>query len=126
MLGMVSNYSSEKHTKVGGEIGAYVSRLAKESGRDLAVICYEELAVFCIIEWLSPLRDIFIDMMNLGKSLANFDRAKATELGFRLFKPVSCDETSRFIATKESDFHHDRQNDNEEEHERLAKDERGE
>lgn len=126
MLGMVSNYSPEKHTIIGGEIGAYVKRLSEESGRDLAVICYEELAVFCVVEFLSPLRDIFIDMMNLGKSLANFDRTKATELGFRLFKPVSCDETSQFIATKESDYHHDRQNDNEEEHERFEKIERGE
>ena len=112
---MVSNYSSDKHTKVGGEINAYVSRLAKESGRDLAVICYEELAVFCIIEWMSPNRDVFIDLLNLGKSLANFTRAKAAELQQRLFKPITCDETSKFISKGDSDFHHGRQDDNEEE-----------
>lgn len=126
MLNMVSNYSSEKHTRIEGEIGVYIARLAKESGRDLAVICYEDLGVFCIIEYLSPIKDIFIDMMNLGKSLANFNRNKAAELGRRLFKPVSCDETSRFIAGNESDYHHGRQDDNEEEGERLAKIARGE
>lgn len=123
MLGMVSNYNSEKHIKIGGEIGAYVSRLAEESGRDLAVICYEKLAVFCIIEWMSPNRDVFIDIMNLGKSLANF---KPTELRRRLFKPLTCKGTSEFISKGDSDYHHERQDWNEEEGERLAKVSRGE
>lgn len=126
MLGMTSIFDSEKHTKIGGEIGAYVSRLAKESGRDLAVICYEELAVYCIIEWMSPNQDVFIDMMNLGKSLANFTRAKALELKHRLFKPITCKETSDFISKGDSDYHHERQDGNEEEGERLAKVSRGE
>ncbi len=121
MLGMTSVYSLEKHTRVGGEIGVYIERLAKESGRDLAVICYEKLAVFCIIEWLSPNKDVFIDMMNLGNSLANFTRIKATELGRRLFKPITCDETSQFISAGDSDYHHERQSENEEEEERLIK-----
>lgn len=126
MLGMISNYSKDKHTKVGGEINAYVSRLAKESGRDLAVICYEKLEVFCIVEWMSPNRDVFIDTMNLGKSLANFTRAKATELRHRLFAPVTCQETSEFISKGDSDYHHERQDGNAEEGERLAKVSRGE
>ena len=126
MLGLVSNYSSEKHTKIGGEIGAYMSRLANESGRDLAVIRYEELGVFCIIEWMSPNRDIFIDMMNLGKSLGNFTRVKAMELMNRLFKPITCKGTSDFVSKGDSDYHHMRQDWNTEEQERLEKVARGE
>ena len=121
MLGMSSVYDSKKHVLIGGEIGPYISKLGEESDRSLAVICYEKLQVFCIIEWLSPNKDVFIDIMNLGKSLANFSRAKAAELGHRLFKPISCNETSRFITEGESDYLHQRQDENEEEGERLAK-----
>ena len=126
MLGMTSVYSSDKHTRIGGDIGAFIERLGKDAGRDLAIICYEKLAVFCIIEWLSPNKDVFIDMMNLGKSLANFTRTKATELGRRLFKPITCDETSQFISAGDSDYHHERQSENEEEQERLERCARGE
>jgi hypothetical protein len=112
MLGQVSTYSREDHTFIAGEIGGYISRLAKESNRDLAVIRYEKLGVFCIIEFLSPKRDVFVDVKNLGDSLANFGRATANELRQRLFKPTTCDQVSRFIADTESDYHHMRQDDN--------------
>ncbi len=121
MLGMTSVYSSDKHTRIGGDIGAFIERLGKDAGRDLAIICYEKLAVFCIIEWLSPNKDVFIDMMNLGKSLGNFTRDKATELRRRLYKPITCDETSQFISAGDSDYHHKRQDENAEEEERLVK-----
>jgi len=126
MLGMTSNYNSNDHSFIGGEIGHYVNRLAKESGRDLTVIRYNKLGVFCIIEMLSPNRDVFIDLMNLGKSLANFNRAKNHELQHRLFKPLTCDETSVGIAEAESRHLHDMQAWNEEEGERLAKCAKGE
>jgi len=126
MLGMTSNYNSNDHSFIGGEIGHYVNRLAKESGRDLTVIRYNKLGVFCIIEMLSPNRDVFIDLMNLGKSLANFNRAKNHELQHRLFKPLTCDETSVGITEAESRYHHDRQDENAEEQERLELCARGE
>lgn len=126
MLGMTSVYNSKKHYIIGGEIGAYIEGLSKDSGRDLAVICYEDLQVFCIIEWMSPQKDVFIDILNLGKSLANFAREKAAELRRRLFQPISCDETSQYIAEGESTFHHDMQDWNSEETDRYARIERGE
>ena len=126
MLGCVSTYKRDEHAFIGGEIGHYVNRLAKESGRDLAVIRYERLGVFCIIEFMSPKRDVFIDIMNLGKSLANFDRTKANELLRRLFKPLTCDETSHALAIGESDFHHGLQDENSEETEREERCARGE
>jgi len=126
MLGMVSNFNRQAHTFVGGEIGAFVRGLAEKSKRDLCVIRYERLGVFCIIEMVSPNRDIFIDIMNLGKSLGNFDRKKAHELNMRLFRPVTCDETSRYMFDADSDYHHTRQEWNSEETERLEKCARGE
>lgn len=126
MLGMTSIRDEQEHTLIGGEIGAYVERISKESGRALFVVRYNKLGVFCICEWMSPNKDIFIDLMNLGKSLGNFTHEKAHELGHRLFKPITCEATSRALAAADSDYHHMRQDDNEEETERLAKCARGE
>ena len=126
MLGAVTVFDRSKHTKIRGEIGRFVERLAEKSGRDLFVVRYEMLDVFCICEWMSPQKDVFIDTMNLGKSLANFDYKKSRELQRRLFAPLTANETSRKIAEAESDYHHMRQDENEEEGERLAKIARGE
>ena len=126
MLGMVNHLNSNKHSFIGGEIGHYVNRLAKESGRDLTVIRYNKLGVFCIIEILSSNRGDFIDILNLGKSLANFNQDKNRELHRRLFKPLTCDETSVGITEAESRYHHDRQDENAEEQERLELCARGE
>jgi len=125
-LGMVSVYDGQEHTFIGGEIGQYISRLAKESGRDLAVIRYEKRGVFCIIEFLSPMRDVFVDTMNLGGSLGNFTRDKKNEMERRLFRPVTCSETAEFIAESESRYLHDRQDGNSEEWELQERRERGE
>jgi hypothetical protein len=126
MLGMVSNYNQDSHTLIGGEIGAYIGRLSEQSKRDLFVVRYNKHETFCICEWLSPLHDVFIDILNLGKSLANFNRDKAYELKMRLFRPLSAEETSRQIADAESSYLHTRQDWNDEEDERLQKCARGE
>ena len=123
---MVSIYTPHEHTFIGGEIGQYIARIAKESGRDLAVVRYEKLGTFCIVEFLSQTREIFVDVKNLGGSLANFTRRDARELEHRLFKPITTDQTGRFITENESRYHHDRQDDNEAEGERLERIERGE
>ncbi|MHC4867692.1 MAG: hypothetical protein ACYTEX_26780 [Planctomycetota bacterium] len=118
---MVSTRTPNEHAVVNGEIGAYIKRLSEKSGRCLAVILYRKLGVFCIVEFLSPNKDVFIDMMNLEQSLANFTRQKASELRKRLFCPVTCEETSRAIYEGESDYHHMRQDWNDEETERQER-----
>lgn len=124
MLGSVSTYQRHHHTFVGGEFGAFVKRLAKRSGRDLDVVKYENVGTFCVVEFLSPNRDVFIDIMNLGRQSPNSNFPDGQELLRRIFKPVTADETSRFLSESDSDYHHQRQDWNEEEHEceaRLAK-----
>src|SRR4030042_16536 len=102
---MVSFYNPKEHSLVDGEIGPYVQRL---DGK-LFVVRYNDLGVFCICRWLAKPRDIFVDVLNLGKSLANFTRDKAEELKYRTFKPLTCRETSEVLASTESDYHHMRQ-----------------
>lgn len=126
MIGMASTWNKDEHGLMGGEIGAFVSRMGRRAKRDLAVVRYHKLDTFCIIEFLSPRRDVFVDTMNLGASLANFDRTRRKDLERRLFAPITCEEECRFLAEADSDYHHGRQNDQAEETERLEKCERGE
>jgi len=126
MLGMVSNYSPNEHAIMGGEINSYVKRINKEYGKKLFVVRYLRYGTFVIAEWLAKPRDVFVDVMNLGKSLSNFNREKANELRHRLFAPVTCGETSEGIAEEESRYLHERQDENAEEQERLERCSRGE
>ena len=126
MLGMTSVMNSDEHSLIGGEIGAYLRRISKRAGRDIAVIRYEALEVFCIVEFLTPNRDVFIDILNLGNSLANFNRSKSQELERRLFDPITCYGTSEALAAADSDYHHTRQDGNAEEQERLERISKGE
>ncbi len=124
MLGMVTHYNPKKHLIIGGEIGAFCARIAdsdpKRKGK-IFVVRYRKLGVFVICEWIGRVGDAFVDVMNLGKSLGNFDRKKSNELQRRLFASETCEETERAILGAESDFHHMLQNDNSEEQDRLAR-----
>jgi hypothetical protein len=129
MLGLVSNYNSDEHTIIGGEIGRWVSELIKGDPRrkgKLFVVRYNKLGVFCICEWLAGPKDIFVDVMNLGESLGNFDRKQARELHRRVFAPVTAEATSRAIIQTDSDYYHRLRDEDMEETERQERVARGE
>ena len=129
MLGMVSFYNSDEHTIIPGELANFCSRLVENDPQrkgKLFVVRYNKLGNFVIAEWLAGPKDIFVDVMNLGKSLGNFDYEKAQELRHRLFSPITAEETVKGTVEAESRFHHDMQDWNEEEGERLDKVARGE
>lgn len=129
MLGLVSFYNTKEHTIIGGDIADFCKRLVEHTpqraGR-LFVVRYNKLGTFVIAEWLAKPKDIFVDVMNLGKSLANFDRKKAHELRQRIFKPLTAEGTVRQMAAADSNYHHFRQDENSEEWERQEKVARGE
>lgn len=129
MLGLVSNYNSTEHAIVGGELSLWVKRLVENDpvrkGR-LFVLRYNKLGVFVIAEWLGLPKDVFVDVMNLGKSLGNFGYAEAQDLRQRLFDPLGPEETRRAVAQADSDYHHNLQDENAEEIERQALVARGE
>lgn len=123
-LGMVSFFDSDKHTIIPGELSDFCARLVEGDPQregKLFVIRYEKLGVFCVCEWLAKPKDIFIDVLNLGKSLGNFTRQKAGELRHRLFAPITYEETARDSAEADSDYHHMRQDWDGEEGERIEK-----
>uniref|UniRef100_A0A6M3LGH6 Uncharacterized protein n=1 Tax=viral metagenome TaxID=1070528 RepID=A0A6M3LGH6_9ZZZZ len=129
MLGMVSFYNPDEHSIIPGALSEFCKRLVendpKRKGK-LFVVRYNKLGVFVIAEWLAKPKDVFVDIMNLGKSLSSFTRDKASELRHRLFAPITAAETDRLTAGADSDYHHEMQDFNESETERLAKCEIGE
>lgn len=126
MLGLVSNYTTDEHTILGGELSRWLKKLMEgdpvRKGR-LFLLQYNQLEVFCICEWLGKPNDVFVDVLNLGKSLQSFTYEKAQELRKRLFDPLTAEETCKLGIQTDSDYHHNLQDEDAEEterHERIA------
>lgn len=121
MLGLVSDYTSAEHMIIGGEISEWLKQLvegtSQRKGR-LFLVRYNKLGVFCICEWLGKPLDVFVDVMNLGKSLGNFGRGESLELRRRLFDPLTVEDTARLTTEADSDYHHRMQDEDAEETER--------
>ena len=108
MLGLVSNYSSNEHTIVGGELSLWLNRLVEhdlERKGKLFLVRYNELEVYVIAEWLGKPKDVFVDVLNIGKSLGNFGPAEAQELRNRLFNPIGSEETKRSMTGTDRDYY---------------------
>ena len=121
MLGMVSDYTSEEHTIVRGELSVWLDRLTEgdpQRKNRLFLLRYNKLGVFVIAEWLAKPKDIFVDVFNIGKSLSNFGHAEAQELRSRLFDPLGPEKVRELTARADSDFHHNLQDEDAEETER--------
>ena len=125
MLGLVSVYTSAEHTIINGSgIPEFLTRLIEgdpqRKGR-LFLLRYNKLGVYCICEWTDGHKDTFVDVLNLGKSLGNFEKKEAQELRRRLFAPVSAEESAREIIRNDSDFYHNLQDEDSEETERQER-----
>ena len=126
MLGLVSNYTTDEHTIIGGELSHWLKRLMEgdpiRKGR-LFVLRYNQLGVFCICEWLGKPNDVFVDVVNLGKSLQSFTYERAQELRKRVFNPFSAEDMCQMTSQADSDYHHNLNDEDAEEterHERIA------
>ncbi len=128
MLGMVSFYNRNEHTIIGGELAAWIDRLTQgdplRRGR-LFLVRYNKIGSFVIAEWMGKSKNIFVDVLNLGKSV-NLSRVRAGELKRRLFTPHTAEGMVKLTTQADSDYHHAMQDDNAEESERRAKEARGE
>lgn len=124
MLGLVSDYSSDEHTIVGGELSHWLKNLMEGDPQRkdrLFLLRYNQLEVFCICEWLGKPKDVFVDVMNLGKTIQSFTYVKAQELRKRLFDPLTAEETCQGISQADSDYHHNLQDEDSEESERRER-----
>ncbi len=124
MLGLASDYSSDEHTIIGGELSIWLKNLMKGDPKRkdrLFLLRYNKLEVFCICEWLGKPKDVFVDVMNLGKSIQSFTYEKAQELRKRLFDPLTAEDTCEMVAQTDSDYHHNLNDEDLEETERQER-----
>lgn len=124
MLGMISVFTSAEHIIIRGEMSEWLDRLVEgipQREGCLFLLRYNKLEVYCICEWVGGGKDTFADVLNLGKSLANFGYKQAQELKKRLFDPLSAEETSKEIIRNDSDFYHNLQDEDSEETERQER-----
>lgn len=129
MLGLVSVYNTDEHTIVRGGISEWLNRLVEgipQREGCLFLLHYNKLEVFCICEWVGGGHDTFVDVLNLGKSLGNFDQKQAQDLRRRLFASVTAEETSKAITGADSDYYHKLHDEDMEETERNELVARGE
>lgn len=124
MLGLVSNYNTTEHTIIGGELSRWVGQLTNGDPRrknKLFLMRYNQLGVFVIAEWLGKPKDVFVDVMNLGKSLGDFGHDETCELRKRLFAPLTAEATRVAVANADSNYHHNLQDEDAEESERVQR-----
>lgn len=124
MLGLVSNYNVTDHTVIGGELSRWIGQLTNgdpQRKNKLFLVRYNQLGVFVIAEWLGKPKDVFVDVLNLGKSLGNFGYKAAQELKKRLFAPLSAEATRIAVSNADSDYHHNLQDEDMEETERQER-----
>lgn len=124
MLGLVSLYNTEEHTIIQGELSKWLERLVEGNSRRkgcLFLLRYDKLEVYCICEWTDSHKDTFVDVLNLGKSLGNFDQKQSQELRRRLFAPVTAEESAQEIIRNDSDYYHNLQDEDMEETERQER-----
>lgn len=124
MLGLVSDYSSDEHTIIGGELSIWLKNLMEGDPlrKDrLFLLRYNKLEVFCICEWLGKPKDVFVDVVNLGKTIQSFTHEKACELRKRLFDPLTAEETRIAVSNADSDYHHNLRDEDLEETERQER-----
>jgi len=125
MLGTLSVYNTEEHRVIKGSgIPEFLIHLVEGDPKRkgcLFLIYYNKLEVFCVCEWTDNHKDTFVDVLNLGKSLGNFGRKESSELRRRLFAPLTPEDTCKAIVGAGSDFHHNLQDEDSEETERVQR-----
>jgi hypothetical protein len=95
--------------------------------RDLFMYKHNLHGTFVIAQWIGGnIKDLYIDILNLGQGLGSFQRDLAEEFLRRALEPMTAEDMSRLTAASEQEFLRERQEDNDAETERRAKVTRGE
>ena len=119
MLGMACNYSPKQHSLIHPEQLTWCKRETCDPLLKEQLFCYlqREIGVFVIARWTDKVYGSFVDILNLGRSLASFTREKAQEFKRRVNSPISAAHTRRFLEQADRDYYSRQANVNMELHE---------
>ncbi len=114
MLGLACEYDGSQHRLITPELLHWCKRQASDGELRDSLFVYHHLQVgtFVIARWINHPWGLFVDVLNLGHSLANFDKTAAREFRNRVLCPVSAEATARGMRDASSDFRHSRDDSN--------------
>ena len=99
-------YDEKQHEVLSSEVARWSSRNAPADWKDrLFTYRHSITENFVVAVWADKPFGIFTDVLNLGKSLSNFNRETADELLRRMWQPLSPSTISQQINRTQSDFH---------------------
>ena len=111
MLGLACQYDERQHKVIHPPLENWVKgQVSDPVLRDRLFIYYHNLeGTFVIGLWEGNSKGYFIDAMNLGDSLQNFDRLMAQSLVTNLSRPLSNKQIARGFRRSERDELHAKQ-----------------
>ena len=105
MLGAVCHFRRDQHLILEPTFLDWCKEQAPDDIKD-ELFVYRQLQVgtFVIGRWISKGAGTFVDLINLGSSLANFTREVAQGFRRRLYAPVTIEQTRRHLQDFDSNF----------------------
>lgn len=118
MINMVATYDPRQHEILNPELLGWCRRVAEgvnDSTLATRLFCYHHRwhDTFVIGAWIAEPYHAFIDLMNLGTSLGTFTHSKGQEFIDRLYNPTTGHQAAQMLRQNESDFLHQKQDENE-------------
>lgn len=102
MLGMACPYQKKQHRIIHHRLEKWIKRQVPDSNfRDSLFLYYHNSqGTFVIASWTVPGK-FFVDVINLGDSLSNFDYPTAQQFRLRVRAPMSGAQTARTMKQYE-------------------------
>ncbi len=103
MIGQACRYDRQQHRILHPRMEKYILRQAPANIRGSLFVYYHNLhRTFVIAQWVVPDK-AFVDVMNLGHSLANFGSEEARQFRLQIKSPVGNQQLAKALRQKELD-----------------------
>lgn len=105
-LGGAETYSPEKYELIEPEIIYWCRRQTPDEDLRSRLFCYyaRKHGTFVVGLWTDCPKGKFVDVLNMGFSLGNFDRSMAESLRKNLLAPLRTDETIQILMSAQRDY----------------------
>lgn len=116
MLGCATRYTPEQHKLLDLELLHWCRNQTSDERLKRQLFAYKHnlYNTFVIGLWVNQPKGLFVDLINLGFSLAHFTRSTAEELRRRILCPTSSTELNRQMRKARSDYLHQQQDESDE------------
>ncbi len=108
---MVCQYDPHQHELLDNDVSRWLKRETSDPELRKKVFVYRHLryGTFVIGLWINAPQGVFVDVLNMGTSLANLTASNAQELRKRLFAPTAASDMAHQMQESYSEYLHRRQ-----------------